>query len=86
MTRSILAEQFEQVAVLMRTMDTDAIWNAASDRERKLLVNKIIEAVIVHPDRLQVTIKDAPPITVALRRGRAPGSATAAPRGGRYCL
>ena len=63
--RSILADQFEQVAILLRTMDTDAIWNAANDRERKLLINEIIEAVIVHPDRLQVAINGAPPITVA---------------------
>ena len=46
-------------------MDTDAIWNAANDRERKLLVNEIIEAVIVHPDRLQVAINGAPPLTIA---------------------
>lgn len=63
--RSILAEQFEQVAILLRSMDTDAIWNAANDRERKLLVNEIIDAVIVHPDRLQVTINGAPPLTIA---------------------
>ena len=60
----MLAEQFEQVATLLRTMDTDAIWNAANDRERKILVNEIIDAVIVHPDRLQVAINGSPPFTV----------------------
>jgi len=45
-------------------MDTDAIWNAANDRERKILVNEIIDAVIVHPDRLQVAINGSPPFTV----------------------
>ena len=63
--RSMLAEQFEQVAILLRTMDTDAIWNAANERERKLLVNEIIEAVIIHPDRLQVAINGAPLLTIA---------------------
>ena len=62
--RSLLADQFELVATLLRTMDTDAIWNAANERERKLLVNEIIEAVIVYPDHLQVTINGAPPIRV----------------------
>jgi hypothetical protein len=60
----MLAEQFEHVATLLRTMDTDAIWNAANDRERKILVNEIIDAVIVHPDRLQVAINGSPPFTV----------------------
>ena len=55
-----------QVAALLRTVDIDAIWNEANERERKLLVNEIIEAVIVHTDRLQVTINGAPPLTVAL--------------------
>ena len=63
--RSILAEQFEQVAILLRTMDTDAIWSAANDRERKVLVTQIIDAVIIHPDRLQVAINGAPLLTVA---------------------
>jgi len=58
----MLAEQFEQVATLLRTMDTDAIWNAANDR--KILVNEIIDAVIVHPDRLQVAINGSPRLTV----------------------
>ncbi|MEQ1700318.1 MAG: recombinase family protein [Ilumatobacteraceae bacterium] len=64
--RTMLADQFEQVATMLRTMDTDAIWNAANDRERKLLVNEIIDAVIVHDDRLQVAINGAPPLTIAL--------------------
>ncbi len=64
--RNVLADQFEHVAALLRQIDTDAIWDAANDRERKQLVNEIIEAVIVYPDRLQVTINGAPPLTVAL--------------------
>jgi hypothetical protein len=64
--RSVLADQFERVAALLREMDTDAIWAEASERERKLLVNEIIESVIVYTDRLQVAINGAPPLTVAL--------------------
>ncbi len=37
-------------------MGTDAIWEAANETERTLLVNEMIEAVIVHEDRLQVAI------------------------------
>lgn len=61
----VLADHFEQVAALLRTIDIDAIWNEANERERKLLINEIIETVIVHGDRLQVTIHGAPPLTVA---------------------
>ena len=64
--KSVLADHFEQVAALLRTVDIDAIWNEANDRKRKLLINEIIETVIVHADRLQVTINGAPPLTVAL--------------------
>ena len=63
--RTMLANEFEQVATMLRTMDTDAIWNAANERELKLLVNQIIEAVIVHPDRLQVAINGSPPLAIA---------------------
>ena len=64
--RNHLAEQFEQIAATLREIDTDSIWNAANDSERRTLVNEIIENVIVHSDRLQVTIHGAPPLTVTL--------------------
>ncbi|MBI4934067.1 MAG: recombinase family protein [Actinobacteria bacterium] len=64
--RTALADQFEEVAQLLRSMDTDAIWNAASEHERKVLVGEIVEAVVVHPDHLRVTIHGAPPILVTL--------------------
>ena len=62
--KSVLADHFEQVAALLREVDIDAIWNEANERERKLLVNEIIETVNVHADHLQVTINGAPPLTV----------------------
>lgn len=35
-----LRTQFEQVATLLRTMDTDALWNAANDGGQTLLINE----------------------------------------------
>ena len=32
--------QFEQVATLLRTTDTDAMWNAANDRGQTLLIKE----------------------------------------------
>ncbi len=61
-----LAEQFEQAAAMLRQLNTTAIWEAANDRERRTLINEIIESVIIHPDRLQVAIHGAPPLTVTL--------------------
>ena len=37
----------------LSTIDIDAIWNEANERERKLLNNEIIETTSVHTDRLR---------------------------------
>ena len=60
--QNILADHFERV--LLRERDIDRLWEAASDTEKRTLVNELIECVIVHPDRLQVAINRAPPLTV----------------------
>lgn len=60
----MLAEQFEQVALLLRTW-TPTPSGTRQTTERKLLVNEIIRAVIVHPDHLQVALNGGPPLTIA---------------------
>ncbi|MEN9646622.1 MAG: hypothetical protein RL238_3291 [Actinomycetota bacterium] len=64
--RRVLADRFEQVAAMLREMDTEAIWEEATASEQRVLFDQIIEAIIVHPDRLQVSINGAPPLTVNL--------------------
>lgn len=64
--QSALADYFEQVATLLRDLDLDRLWGAASDTENRTLINELIESVIVHPDRLQVAVNGAPPLTVDL--------------------
>ena len=64
--RHDLAEHFERVAAMLRTIDTQAIWDAANERERRILINEIVDKVIVHADRLQVAIHGAPLLTVTL--------------------
>jgi hypothetical protein len=70
----VLADQFENVAMLLREIDTDAIWNATYDRERKLLVNEIIEAVIVYPAHPTVANQRGTPANGRLQRGRPAGT------------
>ena len=62
------ANRFERVAAMLRNLDLDRLWEAASDDERHTLVDELVEAVIVYPDRLQVAITGAPPLTVDSRK------------------
>ena len=48
----------------------DAIWEHANDKERRVLVEELIEAVTIHADRLEVTVVGAPPPITVLQRGR----------------
>jgi hypothetical protein len=40
--------------------DLDAIWEHANDRERRVLIEELIETVTIHADRLDVTVAGAP--------------------------
>ena len=59
--RPELADQFEQVTILLRQIDADFVLEAANDRQRTQLVNETIESVIVYPYRLLAAINRAPP-------------------------
>src|SRR5689334_17008374 len=50
---------------LLRDLDIDRLWAAAKETDKRALVDELIEAVIVHDDRLQVSIHGAPPLNVA---------------------
>ena len=64
--KSILADAFEQAAALIRSPEfsLDAVWDNASQAERRVLVEELIEAVTIHADRLEVTVAGAPPLIV----------------------
>ncbi len=63
--RRALADEFEQLATILRDLDIDTIWNEATETERRMLVNELVDAVIVHPDRLQVAINGAPALNIS---------------------
>ncbi|MGI8521508.1 MAG: hypothetical protein ACR2MC_13080, partial [Actinomycetota bacterium] len=46
--------------------DFDLIWHNASQKERRVLVEELIEAVTIYADRLEVTVTGAPPVVVTL--------------------
>ena len=63
-----LADAFEQAAKLLRdpTFDFDSIWEHANDKERRVLIEELIDAVTIYDDRLEVTVTGAPPLLVTL--------------------
>jgi hypothetical protein len=63
-SRSDLEVRFEQVAAVLRDLDIEAVWSAAEDQERRVLVEELVEWVSVFPDHLEVTVSGAPPLHV----------------------
>lgn len=61
-----LAERFEQAAALLRELDLDVMWDGATDAERRVLVEELVEAVVVCPDHLEVRIHGVPSLNVRL--------------------
>jgi site-specific DNA recombinase len=62
--RSELVVRFEQVAALLRDLDIEAVWGAANDGERRVLIEELIDSVTVFPDHLEVRVGGAPPLNV----------------------
>ena len=64
--RSELAQRFEQVAQLLAGIDIDTIWNEADEKERRVLVEDLVDAIYIYADHLQVAACGAPPLRVNL--------------------
>lgn len=56
--------QFERVASMLQNLDIEAIWNTATDRERRTLLKELVDAVVIHDDRIEVRLHQTPAITV----------------------
>jgi hypothetical protein len=63
--RSELDEHFERVAAALRDLDVDQVWEVATDQERRVLIEELLEWVTVFPDHLEVTVAGTPPLAVA---------------------
>jgi len=64
-TRSELDQHFERVAAALRNLDVDEVWREATDQERRILIEELLEWVTVFPDHLEVTVVGTPPLAVA---------------------
>ena len=60
------------MASLLQSLDIEAVWVAAKERDRRVLVEELIETVVVFPGHLEVTVTP-PPAECSLWRGRAEG-------------
>ena len=54
------------MAALLQDLDLDTAWDEATDPERRVLVEELVEKVAVFPDHLEVTIAGAPRLNVGL--------------------
>jgi hypothetical protein len=40
------------------------VWQEATPAENRILIEALIDAVVIHPDHLQVLVNGAPPLNV----------------------
>ncbi len=65
-SRSDLERRFERVAEVLSSLDIEAVWKAAEDSERRVLVEEFVEWVTVFRDHLEVSVVGAPALNVLL--------------------
>ena len=51
-----VAERFEEVARVLGALDMSEVWNKATEPERWVLVEELVERVAMSPDHLKVSI------------------------------
>ena len=66
LARDEAAEKFEEVTQILTRLDFEEIWKHATASEKKLLVDDLVDAVRIFPDRLTVQVVGAPPILITL--------------------
>lgn len=75
--RTGAAAAFDQVAELLESADFGILWDAASEEERQVLINDLIDSIHIYPDLLTVQVVGAPAIKITLEEvGLVAGSKT----------
>lgn len=59
-----VARRFEEVAAVLAQLDAEAIWEAATDKERRILVEELLSEIAMYPDHLEVEVAGAPRLNV----------------------
>jgi site-specific DNA recombinase len=61
-----LARRFEEVLGVLADLDLRRVWTEASDAERRVLVDELLDRIIVFPDHLEVVVHGVPKVNVLL--------------------
>jgi hypothetical protein len=59
-----VSRRFEDVSRVLEDLDIDRAWTAATESERRILIEELVENVTVLPDHLDVTVSGAPRLHV----------------------
>jgi len=51
--------RFEEVAGALRDLDVEMVWSEATEAEKRVLVEELVEEVCVFPDHLEVVVAGA---------------------------
>jgi len=62
-----VAERFEEVARVLGDLNIGEVWSEATEVERRVLVEELVERVAMFPDHLEVTIAGTPTMNVTLQ-------------------
>ncbi len=63
-TKTDLETRFEEVAALLSNLDIETLWEAAEDREKRVIIENMLESVTVFPDHLEVKVAGSPALHV----------------------
>jgi hypothetical protein len=61
-----LSLRFEEVAAALRDLDIDSVWSAATESEKRVLVEELVDSVAVFPDHLEVELVGVDRLNVTL--------------------
>jgi site-specific DNA recombinase len=61
-----VSRRFDEVLGILRELNVDEIWAEATDQERRVLVEELLDVLAIFPDHLEVTVKGAPRLNVTL--------------------
>jgi len=68
-TQELLAEdvtdKFDELVAVLDRINIAQVWDAATEDERRTLLDELLGSVTVLPDRLVVEVHGAPPLQVA---------------------
>jgi hypothetical protein len=80
--RGDLSARFEEVVAVLTDLDMDAIWQEATDEEKRVLVERFVDEVAMYPDHLEVAISGTPRLNFTLDEVGLEGLQTVGASGG----